>query len=92
MQARLMGVAEDYHDDVKCENTHPTLLSQKAQECGISNETRDVLCKDGAIRTLLAATKNSLSDVQRNTQAAVAALILMKSMARGTQESPSHRR
>ena len=46
--------------------------------------------KAGAIRTLLAATKNSLPDVQRNIQAVVAALILMKSMVRGTQESPSH--
>eukprot|EP00957_Ditylum_brightwellii_P125886 9596116-Ditylum_brightwellii.AAC.1 len=87
-----MGVAEDYHDDVERENTHPSLLPQKAQGCGISDETREVLHKAGAIRTLLAATKNSLPDVQRNTQAAVAALILMKSMARGTQESPSHRR
>eukprot|EP00957_Ditylum_brightwellii_P073524 5586781-Ditylum_brightwellii.AAC.1 len=92
MQARLMGVDEDYHDDIECENTYPTLLPQKAQECGISNETREVLCKARAIRTLLAATKNSLLDVQRNTQAAVTALILMKSMVRGTQESLSHRR
>eukprot|EP00957_Ditylum_brightwellii_P199072 15175030-Ditylum_brightwellii.AAC.1 len=92
MQAHLMGVAEDYHDDIEHENTHPSLLPQKAQECGISNKTREVLRKAGAICTLLAATKNSLPDVQRNTQAAVAALILMKLMARGTQESPSHRR
>eukprot|EP00957_Ditylum_brightwellii_P129573 9883102-Ditylum_brightwellii.AAC.1 len=92
MQARLMGIDEDYHNDIKRENTHPTLLPQKAQECRISDETREVLRKAGAIRTLLAATKTSLPGVQRNMQAAVAALLLMKSMARGTQESPSHRR
>eukprot|EP00957_Ditylum_brightwellii_P181227 13804296-Ditylum_brightwellii.AAC.1 len=60
MQARLMGVAEDYHDDVESENTHPTLQPQEVQECGISDETREVLCKAGAICTLLAATKNGL--------------------------------
>eukprot|EP00957_Ditylum_brightwellii_P147062 11197238-Ditylum_brightwellii.AAC.1 len=65
MQARLMGVDEDYHDDIEHENTHPTLLSQKAQECRISDETREVLRKAGAICTLLAATKTSLPDVQR---------------------------
>eukprot|EP00957_Ditylum_brightwellii_P162137 12344539-Ditylum_brightwellii.AAC.1 len=85
MQARLMGIDEDYHNDIERENTHPNLLPQKAQEYGISDETREVLCKAGAICTLLAATKTSLPDVQRNTQAAVAALLLMKSMARGTQ-------
>eukprot|EP00957_Ditylum_brightwellii_P157331 11974784-Ditylum_brightwellii.AAC.1 len=85
MQALLMGVDEDYHDDIKHENTHPTLLPQKAQECGFSDETREVLRKARAICTLLAAMKNRLPDVQRNTQAAVAALILMKLMARGTQ-------
>eukprot|EP00957_Ditylum_brightwellii_P001759 135021-Ditylum_brightwellii.AAC.1 len=30
MRACLMGVDEDYHDDIERENTHPTLLPQKA--------------------------------------------------------------
>eukprot|EP00957_Ditylum_brightwellii_P169904 12932395-Ditylum_brightwellii.AAC.1 len=90
MRAHLMGVDEDYHNDIKCENKHPTLLPKKAQECKISNETREALRKAESIHTLLVVTKTSLPDVQKNTQAAVAALILMKLMARGTQESPSH--
>eukprot|EP00957_Ditylum_brightwellii_P106202 8102369-Ditylum_brightwellii.AAC.1 len=85
-----MGIDEDYHDNIKRENTHPTLLPQKAQECRISDKTREVLHKAVAICTLLAATKTSLPDVQRNMQAAVAVLILMKSMTRGTQKLPSH--
>eukprot|EP00957_Ditylum_brightwellii_P070882 5387178-Ditylum_brightwellii.AAC.1 len=85
-----MGIDEDYHDDIERENTHPTLPPQKAQECGISDETREVLPKAGAICTLLAATKTNFPDVQRNMRAAVAALLLMKLIARGTQESPSH--
>eukprot|EP00957_Ditylum_brightwellii_P111298 8487757-Ditylum_brightwellii.AAC.1 len=85
-----MEVDEDYHNDIERENTHPALLPQKAQECRISDETREVLHKAGAIHTLLAVTKSSLPDVQRNTYATMAALILMKLMARGTQESPSH--
>eukprot|EP00957_Ditylum_brightwellii_P001792 137642-Ditylum_brightwellii.AAC.1 len=90
MQACLMGIDEDYHNDFKCENTYPILLPQEAQECRISDETRKVLRKAGAICTLLAATKTVLPDVQRNTQAAVAALLLIKLIARGTQEPSSH--
>jgi len=51
-----------------------------------------VLRKAGAICTLLAATKIRLSDAQWNTQAAVAALIFMRLMVRGTSKSTSHRR
>eukprot|EP00957_Ditylum_brightwellii_P172883 13161720-Ditylum_brightwellii.AAC.1 len=67
MQARLMEFDEDYHNDLERENTHPTLLPQEAQECRICDETREVLCKAGAICTLLATTKTSLPDVQRIT-------------------------
>eukprot|EP00957_Ditylum_brightwellii_P026115 1974560-Ditylum_brightwellii.AAC.1 len=86
----LQGTDEDYHDDLERENTHSTLLPQEAQECGISDETREVLRKAGVIRTLLAATKTSLPDVQRNTQTTVAQLLLTNPMVRGTQESSSH--
>ena len=92
MRARLMGIDENYHDDLERENTHPTLLLQESQECGINDEAKEVLRKAGEICTPLAATKTGLPDVQRKMQAAVAALIFMKSMARGTQESSSHRR
>ena len=92
MRARLMGIDENYHDDLERENTHPTLLPQETQECEVSDETKEVLRKAGAIRTLLAATKTGLSDTQRNTQAAVAALIFMRSMVRGTSKSTSHQR
>ena len=87
-----MRIDENYHNNLERENTHPTLLPQEAQECRISDETKELLHKAGVIRTLLAVTKTGLPDVRRNTQAAVAALIMVKAMARGTQESSSHRR
>ena len=55
MQARLMGVDENYHDDLKCLATHPDLLPQETQECGISDENKELLHKAGVIRTLMAA-------------------------------------
>ena len=36
MRARLMGVAENYDDDVERQDTHPDLLPQEAKECAIS--------------------------------------------------------
>ena len=92
MRARLMGVDENYHDDLEHLATHPDLLPQETQKCGISDENKELLHKAWAICTLMAATKNSLPTTTRNTQAAVAALLLMKSMARGTSKSSSHRR
>ena len=87
-----MGVDENYHDDIERLATHPYLLLQEAQECGISDENKELLHKAGAICTLMAAAKNSLPIATRNTQIAVAALLLLKLMARGTQKSTSHRR
>ena len=92
MRARLMGVDENYHNDLERLATHPDLLPQETQECGISDENKELLHKAGAICTLMAATKQSLPTATRNTQAAVAAMLLMKSMARGTSTSLSHRR
>ena len=43
---------------------------------------RAIQCKAGAIRTLMAAKKQGLHTSKQNTQAAVAALIFMKSMVR----------
>ena len=57
MQARLMGVDENYHDNLECEATHPDLLSQETQECGISDKNKELLHKAGAICTLMTATK-----------------------------------
>ena len=87
-----MGVDENYHDNLKRLATHPDLLPQETQECGISDENKELLHKAGSICTLMAAKKQGLSTTTRNTQAAVAALIFMKSMVRGTVTSSSHRR
>ena len=87
-----MGIDEKYHDDLEREATHPDLLRQETQECVISDENKELLHKAGAIRTLMAAKKQGLSTSTKNTQAAVAALIFMKSMVRGTSKSSSHRR
>ena len=91
MKARLMGVADNYDDDVEGQDTHPDLLPQEAQECEISQETKDMLHKAGAIRTMVAAARRTLPKATKQTQVAVAALLL-RSMARRTQESSSHRR
>ena len=92
MQARLMGIDENYHDDLEHEATHPDLLPQETQECVIFDENKELLHKAGAICTLMAAEKQGLHTSTQNTQAAVAALIFMKSMIRGTGMSSSHRR
>ena len=36
MRARLMGVDENYDDDIEEQNTHPYLLPQESQECAVS--------------------------------------------------------
>ena len=87
-----MGVDENYHDDLECQATHPSMLPQEAQECKISDKNRELLRKSGAICTLMAATKTSIPKATMNTQTAVAALLLLKLMARRTQKSSSHRR
>ena len=55
-----MGVAEIYDNDVKRQDTHPDLLPQEAEECAISQETKDLLHKAGAIRTIVAAARRTL--------------------------------
>ena len=86
-----MGVAENYDDDVERQDTHPYLLPQEAHECEISQETKELLHKAGSIRTMVAAVRRTLPEATRQTQVAVAALLL-RSMARRTQELSSHRR
>ena len=58
----------------------------------MSDETKEVLYKAGAMHTLLAVTKTVLPEAKRNMQAAVAALLLLKLMSRGTHKSSSHHR
>ena len=47
MQACLMGVDENYHNDLERLATHPDLLPQETQECGISDENKELLHKAG---------------------------------------------
>ena len=89
MRARLMGVPEDYDNDIERQNTHTDLLLQEVQECAIWQETKDLLHKAGAIRKLVAATRKSLPNAKRKTQAAVAALLL-QSMAKQNKRLSSN--
>ena len=89
MRARLMGIDENYHDDLEREPLTQRYYHRNHRRAELMTKQRRYCAR---ICTLLAATKTGLSDVQRKTQAAVAALIFMRSMARGTQESSSHRR
>ena len=61
MRARLMGVDENYHNNLERLATHPDLLPQETQECGISDENKELLHKAGAICTLMVAKKQGLS-------------------------------
>ena len=74
-----MGIDENYHDDLKRLATHPDLLPQETQECGISDENKELLHKAGAIHTLMTAKKQGLSTSTQNMRAAGAGLIFMKS-------------
>ena len=67
MQARLMGIDENYHGDLEHLATHLDLLPQETQECGISDENKELLHKAEEICTLMAATKYSLPTATRNT-------------------------
>ena len=62
-----MGVDENYHNDLGRLATHADLLPQETQECGISDENKELLHKAGVICTLMAATKQSLPTATRNT-------------------------
>ena len=91
MRARLLGIAESYDNDVERQDTHPDLLLKEEKECAISQETKDLLHKAGEIRTMVAAVIRTLLKATKQTQVVVAA-VLLRSMARRTQESSSHRR
>lgn len=89
LRTRLMGISESYHDDLEHENTHPDLLPQEVHKCGVSDDKKEILQKAGEIRDLLAMSKTITPPATRNTQTAVAALLLMKLMTKRT-ESSSH--
>ena len=92
MRSRLMGVDENYDDDIENQNKHPDLLPQESQECvtTVSEETKKMLAKAGSFRKVMAVTQAGLPNNTRKTQVAVAALVL-KTMVRRTDNSSSHR-
>ena len=92
MRGRLMGISEDYDDEIERRNTHLDLLP--SQECDVNVSAKDlsVIKKSGAIVKVLAVVKSALTNATKKTQAAVAALLLTRTMARRTQGSSSHRR
>ena len=93
MRARFMGVDENYDDDIENQNTRPYLLPRESQECAttVSEETKKMLAKSGAFRKVMEITQAGLTNATRKMQVAVAALVL-KTMARQTDKSSSHRR
>ena len=88
-----MGVDENYDDDIEKQNTYPDLLPQESQECAttVSEETKNIPDKSGAFHKLMTFTQAGLPNATRGTHVAVAALVL-KTMARQTDKSSSHRR
>ena len=84
MCGRLMGIGEDYGDDIERLNTHPDLIT--SQECAdnVSDEDASVLSKAGAIVKVLEVDHNTLPNATTKTQAAVAAFLFTITMARLT--------
>ena len=93
MRAQLMGVDENYDDDIEKQNTYPNLLPQVSQECAstVSEETKKMLVKAGAFRKVMVVTQAGLPNATSKTQVAVAALVL-NTMARRTDKSSSNHR
>ena len=91
MRARLMGVDENYDDDIEKQNTHPDPLPQESQECAttVSEETKKMLVKAGAFCKVMAFTQSGLPIATKRTHVAVYALVL-KTMAIRTDKSSSH--
>ena len=91
MRSRLIGVDENYDDDIDNQNTHQDLLPQESQECAttVSEETEKMLAKAGAFRKVITFTQAGLHNATRKTQIAVATLVL-KTVARRTDKSSSH--
>ena len=88
-----MDVDENYDDDIEKQNTHPDLLPQESQECAttVSEETKKMLVKARAFHKVMAVTQAGLPTATRKMHVAVDVLVL-KTMARLTDKSSSHRR
>ena len=88
MRTQLMGVDENYDDDIEKQNTHPDLLPQESQECDttVSEETKKMLAKAGTFRKVMAVTEAGLPNATRKTQVSVDSLV-PKMMARRTDNS-----
>ena len=89
----LMGVDDNYDDDIEKHYTHPDLLPQESQECAttVSEKTKKMLANSGAFRKVMGVTQTGLPNATRKTQVAVSAVVL-KTMARRTDKSSSHHR
>ena len=83
MRARLIGVDENYDDDIENQNKHPDLLPQESQESAttVSEGTKNVPAKDITFRKEIADTQTGLPNATRKTKVGVAILVL-KTMAR----------
>ena len=70
MRARLMGVDENYDNDIEKHNTHPDMLPPESQECAtiVSEETKKMLAKAGAFRKVMEFTQAGPPNATRKTQ------------------------
>ena len=89
IHGRLMGIGEDYDDDIEKFNNHPDLLT--SQECAdhVSAENTSVLVKVEDIVKVLEVSQNALPNATNKTQADVAAFLFTITMAQQTRESSS---
>ena len=80
----LMGIGEDYADEIERRNTHPDLKS--SQECAVNVSAKDasLLTKVGAIVKFIAVTKAALTNSTKDNQAAVSDLLLTRTMEHRT--------
>ena len=57
MRGRLMGIGEDYYDEIEGRNNHPDLLPSQECAVNVSAKALSVLTKEEAIVKLLAVAK-----------------------------------
>ena len=78
----LIGIGDDYDDDIERLNTNPELLPSQQCADNFSAEDASVLAKAGAIVKLIEVDHNAFPNATKKTQAAVAVLLLTRMMAR----------
>ena len=80
MRGRLMGIGEDYADEIERRDTHPNLMPSRECAVNVSAKDKSVLTKSVDIVKVLVVAKDALLNANKKTQASVAALLITRTM------------